>query len=74
MSIWLLIALIAYSTGVYIEWQRFQEKIQEWDEYSNFPIVRFAMMVVGFGYFLKALIWVYNLIGENLDENKTVEF
>jgi hypothetical protein len=72
MSIWLLIALIAYSTGVYIEWQRFQEKIQEWEEYSNFPIVWFAMMVVGFGYFLKALIWVYNLICE-MDDNKTVE-
>jgi hypothetical protein len=74
MSIWLLIALVAYFTGVYIEWQQFQEKIQEWDEYSNFPIVWFGMMVVGCGYFLKALIWVYNLIPENLDSNKTVEF
>jgi hypothetical protein len=73
MSIWLLIALGAYFTGVYIEWQRFWSKIQEWDEYSNFPIVWFAMMVVGFGYFLKALIWFYNLIDESLEKNRTVE-
>ncbi len=73
MSIWLLIALVAYFTGVYIEWQQFQEKIQEWDEYSNFPIVWFAMVVIAFGYLLKASVWFYSLICEVIDGNKIVE-
>lgn len=73
MSIWLSIALFAYFVGVYIEWQQFQEKIREWDEYSNFPIVWFAMVVIAFGYFLKASVWFYSLICEVIDENKIVE-
>ncbi|NJL65387.1 MAG: hypothetical protein HC903_30920 [Methylacidiphilales bacterium] len=67
-SIWLGIGLLAYFAGVAIAWQQFQSKIEEWEEYSNFPIIWTVKLAIAVGYFLKSLIWFYDLI---LDDEVT---
>jgi hypothetical protein len=62
MSIGLFIALCAYLLGAIIQWLQLSNKLQELDEYTNFPIVWAASLVLKFGYLLKALIWPYSLI------------
>lgn len=66
MTIWLWIACCAYLLGVILDWQQYQTLIQEWDEYSNFPIVWMGMVVVKSGCVFKAFTWVWWLIGEFL--------
>jgi hypothetical protein len=62
MSIWLSIALIAYSLGVIVQWLQFRDFLKEFDEYINFPIVWFAKVITAFHCLIKALIWPYSLI------------
>lgn len=62
MSISLLIAIFAYLLGAIIQWLQLNNKLQEFDEYANFPIVWAASLVFKFGYLLQALIWPYSLI------------
>lgn len=62
MSIWLFIALFAYLLGAIIQWLQLSNKLQEFDEYTNFPIVWAASLVLKLGCLLKALIWPYSLI------------
>ncbi|PAX60252.1 hypothetical protein [Brunnivagina elsteri] len=70
MSIWLWIGLLAYFTGVAIAWQQFQPKIAEWEEYSNFPVIWTVKLAIAIGYFLKSLIWFYDLILDDEASNK----
>ncbi|MEA5570539.1 hypothetical protein [Calothrix sp. UHCC 0171] len=69
-SIWLWIGLFAYFAGVAIAWREFQARIQEWEEYSNFPIIWTAKIVMTAWYFLKSLIWFYDLL---LEDDKAVD-
>lgn len=62
MSIWLFIAVISYLLGVLLHWLQLRVKFQQFDEYSNFPIVWFAKVVTKFCCFLEALFWPYSLI------------
>jgi hypothetical protein len=62
MSIWLSIALISYCLGAVIQWLQLKQKFQEFDEYTNFPIIWVAKMLSLFGCFIEALMWPYSLI------------
>jgi len=62
MSIWLLIALVAYFLGAVIQWLQFSPKFKELDEYTNFPIVWLAKLVTVSSCFIEALTWPYSLI------------
>ncbi len=62
MSIWLLIASVAYILGAIIQWLEFGPKLKELDEYTNFPIVWLAKLVTVSGCFIEALTWPYSLI------------
>ncbi|OUL23509.1 hypothetical protein BV372_29865 [Nostoc sp. T09] len=65
MSIWVLIAIYSYLLGAIIQWLQLNNKLREFDEYTNFPIVWAANLVSKFGCLLKALIWPYSLIIDN---------
>lgn len=65
MSIWVLIAIFSYFSGVVIQWFQFQEQLQELNEYTNFPIVWLIQIISLTGYFLAALLWPYILILDN---------
>lgn len=65
MSIWLYIALSSYLLGAIIQWLQLSDKLQEFEEYTNFPIVWAANLVSKFSCFLQALIWPYSLLVDN---------
>jgi hypothetical protein len=65
MSLEISIALFSYLLGVIVQWLGFREKLREFDEYINFPIVWAAKVVTMVGCFLKALTWPYSLILDN---------
>lgn len=65
MSLEISIALFSYLLGVIIQWLGFRQKFQEFDEYTNFPIVWAAKVVTMIGYFIEALTWPYSLILDN---------
>ncbi|BAY06956.1 hypothetical protein [Calothrix sp. NIES-2098] len=65
MSVWLSIALGSYILGAIIQWLQLSDKLQELEEYTNFPIIWAANLVSKCGCFLKALIWPYSLIVDN---------
>lgn len=65
MSIWVLIAIVSYFSGIVIQWLQFQEQLQELSEYTNFPIVWLIQIIYITGYFLAALLWPYILILDN---------
>ena len=65
MSLEISIALLSYLLGVVIQWLGFRQKFQEFDEYTNFPIVWAAKVVTMIGCFLEALTWPYSLILDN---------
>ncbi len=70
MSIWLWVGLLAYFAGIAIAWQEFQTKIEEWEEYSNFPIIYTAKLLITAWYFLKSLIWFYDLLFDDETTNQ----
>jgi hypothetical protein len=62
MPISLLVAINCYLLGVVIQWLELRQKVQEIKEYSNFPIIWVANLVIIAGYCIQALIWPYALI------------
>jgi hypothetical protein len=70
MSIWLWVGILAYFAGIAIAWQEFQPKIEEWEEYSNFPIIYTVKLLITAWYFLKSLIWFYDLLFEDETTNQ----
>jgi uncharacterized membrane protein len=62
MSISLLIAITCYLLGIITQWLELRQKIQEIEEYSNFPIVWAGNLIIIAGYFIQALMWPYSLI------------
>ncbi|KAF3889963.1 MULTISPECIES: hypothetical protein [Nostocales] len=62
MSIWVLVALISYLLGALIQWTALKQQFQELDEYTNFPIVWIAKVVLTTGCFLEALAWPFELL------------
>lgn len=62
MSALLLVALVCYVLGALIQWLPLRQKFQEFDEYSNFPIVWTARLVTMIGCFIEALVWPCSLI------------
>ncbi|WP_414516195.1 hypothetical protein [Nostoc sp. PCC 9305] len=62
MSIWLLTAWVTYLLGVVIQWLNLNQEFKELDEYSNFPIIWAAQVVLSAGCLLEALAWPYSLI------------
>ncbi|MBW4503599.1 MAG: hypothetical protein KME57_29565 [Scytonema hyalinum WJT4-NPBG1] len=65
MSLEISIALFSYLLGVIVQWLGFRQKFQEFDEYTNFPIVWAAKVVTMIGCFIEALTWPYSLILDN---------
>ncbi len=65
MSIWLWIALVAYSLGAIIQWLQFSQKFGQFNEYTNFPIVWVAKVVTVSACIIEALIWPCSLILSN---------
>jgi hypothetical protein len=49
--------------GAIIQWLQLSNKLQELDEYTNFPIVWVTSVFLKLWYLLQALIWPYSLIG-----------
>ncbi|KAB8319134.1 hypothetical protein SD81_009490 [Tolypothrix campylonemoides VB511288] len=65
MSLEISIALFSYLLGVIVQWLGFRQKFQEFDEYTNFPIVWAAKVVTMIGCFIEALTWPCSLILDN---------
>ncbi|BAY22392.1 hypothetical protein NIES2100_21550 [Calothrix sp. NIES-2100] len=65
MSIWLLVAIFSYLLGVIIQWLQLSNKFQEFEEYTNFPIVWAANVVSKLGCLIEALFWPYSLFLDN---------
>jgi fumarate reductase subunit C len=65
MSIWLWIALVAYSLGAILQWLQFSQKFLQFNEYTNFPIVWVAKVVTVSACIIEALIWPFSLILSN---------
>jgi fumarate reductase subunit C len=62
MSVWFLIALVAYLLGAIVQWLQLRRKFEELDEYVNSPIVSIVKLIRISSCLIEALTWPCSLI------------